>query len=243
MRLVCLMTIAAALSASAFARRCSDVDIPVSFTISSIYTDPSGSGSYSSGILSDGGGAYVHGQQGVEALIHVCNGSNGTTLETRDGSRFVTWDFRNAVHTTSLTPSWTQNPVQNTGFTFANLLYNYSPSTTYSFTTYIQFAYFQSISYGFSMQNPGATAPFNPPAANTNAPCITSLVNVVHNPAVGTAKENWIVWPDSAPTSCTSPVTGSHSQVGTLRTPPKRGPDWVSAGQFTVPFFITIQRL
>lgn len=243
MRLICLATIAAVLSAPAFARKCSDVDIPVSFTISSSYTDPSGTGSYSSGILSDGGGAYVNGQQGVSALIHVCNGSNGATLQISSGTRYVRWDFRNAVYTNSLTPSWTQSPVTNSGFTFANLLYNYDPSATYSFSTYIQYARFQSLTYTFAMQNPGASAPFNPPDVNMNAPCITSLVKVTHIPATTSSKEYWIVWPDNTPASCTSPVSGSHAQVGTLRTPPQHGPGWVSAGQFTMPFFVTIQRL
>jgi hypothetical protein len=244
MRFICLSTIAAILSASAFGGKCGDVDIPVSFTISPTYADPSNpSMSFSSGILDDGLGAYVHGQAGVNALIHTCNGSNGTTLETGSGSRYVTWDFRSAVYTNSLTPSWTQSPVRNTGFTFANLLYNYSPTTTYSFTTYIQYARFQSMTYGFWMQNPGATAPFNPPEANINDPCITSLVKVTHVQVTDHSKETWIVWPDSTPASCTSQVSGSHGQVGTLRTPPKHGPTWVNAGQFTVPFYIVIQRL
>ena len=244
MRLACLAAMATILSASAFGSKCGDVDIPVSFTISSSYTNPSGTDSYNSAILSDGGGAYVNGQQGVSALIHVCNGSNGATLQISSGPRYVLWDFRNAVYTNSLTPSWTQSPVTNSGFTFANLLYSYSPSTTYSFTTYIKYARFQSsLTYEFAMENPGATAPFNPPDVNMNAPCITSLVKVTHIPATSSSKETWIVWPDSAPASCTSPVSGSHAQVGTLRTPPQHGPDWVSAGQFTVPFYITIQRL
>ena len=244
MKLIFVATAAALLSAPAFAGKCGDVDIPVSFTISSTYTDPSNAQlTYNSGILSDGGGAYINGQQGVSALIHTCNGSNGTTLQTSNGSRYVIWDFRNAVYTNTLTPSWTQKPVTNTGFTFANLLYSYSPSLNYSFTTYMQYVYFQSLSYAFSMQNPNATAPFNSPDANVNSPCMTSLVNVTHYAATDISKETWIVWPDSTPVNCTSPVSGSHAQVGTLRTHAQHGPDLVGAGQFTVPFYITIQRL
>jgi hypothetical protein len=70
-----------------------------------------------------------------------------------------------------------------------------------------------------------------------------SLVNVTHHPATSVNKETWIVWADSTPANCTSLVTGPHAQVGTLRTPPVHGPTWVSAGQFTVPFYVVIQRL
>jgi hypothetical protein len=244
MKSICLAALAAVLGASAYASKCSDVDIPISFTISSTYTDPSNGLSYNSGILSDGLGPYVNGQPGVSALIHTCNGSNGATLNIASGNRYVTWDFRNAVYTNSLTPAWTQ--VTNGGFTFANLLYNYSANTSYTFTTYMQYVRFQSLTtYSFSMQNPGANAPFNAPDANVNSPCITSLVSVQNIPAAlsSSGKETWIAWPDSTPVSCTSPVSGSPAQVGTLRTPPPHGPTWVSAGQFTVPFYIIIQRL
>lgn len=243
MKVICLPMLAIAVTASIYAANCSSVDIPISFTISSTYTDPSSSISYSADIISDGGGAYINGQQGVTALIHVCNGSNGATLVTRNGSRYVTWNFQNAVDTNALTPSWTNSPMNNFTFTVANLLYSYNPSSTYSFTTYLDLANFNlsTGAYYFNMQNPSANAPFNAPGANVNSPCDTSLVNATHIPATSTSKETWIVWPSDSPVFCSSTVTGQHAQVGTLTTTGHPNP--VSVGQFTLSFFITIQRL
>src|ERR1051326_51328 len=205
--------LAIAVSCAAAANsKCGDVDIPVIFSISSTYQDPSTLVTYNAGIRSDGGGDYVNGQSGVIAMIHVCNGSNGATLNTGT-QRTVTYDFRNAVATNTSTPSWTTAPVPGGNLTFSNLLYNYNAAVTYSFTTYLKYADVQG--FNFAMENLSATAPFNPPDGGVNSPCITSLVQVVHYPATSTTKETWIVWSDSAtPANCS--LTCSPLQVGTL---------------------------
>ena len=239
--------LAVALGAGVYAGNCGNVDIPISFTISSTYTDPFSLKSYNAAILSDGMGAYNNGQQNVSALIHTCNGSNNATLNTGlatgNGTRYVTWNFQNVVDTNSLTPSWTQQPANNPGFTIVNLLYNYNATATYSFTTYLNLAnfHFPTTTYAFYIENPNAIAQNSAPNPNVNSPCDTSLVNVTHVPATSNSKETWIVWPDDTPVFCTSAVAGQHAQVGTLTT--IGHPNWVSAGQFTVPFYVTIQRI
>lgn len=59
----------------------------------------------------------------------------------------------------------------------------------------------------------------------------------MHNPATATIKENWTVWPDSTPATCSNGATAS--QVGTLFHYTK---SFLNVGQFTIPFYIIIQR-
>jgi hypothetical protein len=224
--------LAIALAATALpaqAGKCSEVDIPVTFTIGS--TTPAG-------IVSDGLGDYVNGQNGVIALIHTCNGSNGATLNPGTAGRSVTFNFQTVVDTNHNTPSWTSGSVAF--FTVSNLLYQYNPATTYSFTTSL-WSTMGNSGYFFRMENPSAQAPFQPPAANVNSPCVTSLVYVTHYPAGAlSAKETWIAWPGTSTENCSSAVSGTPVQVGTLMV--QAHPSAVSAGQFTVPFYITITR-
>jgi hypothetical protein len=221
---------------------------PLIFTISSQYQDPSTLLPYNAGILSDGQGDYVNGN-GVVADITTCNGSNTATLSPGT-TRYVIFDFRNAVATNSNTPPWTSTPLLFVSI--SNILYNYNPTATYSFTTYLKTTLkatttATTLNGYFNLENPNAVAPFNPPDSNINTPCLTSLVNVQHIPATSSTKETWIAWPDSNPanSSCGGAVNGTPVQVGTLLVPSsshKGGESTVNAGQFTVPFYITIRR-
>jgi hypothetical protein len=211
------------------------------FTITSPYTDPLTGGSYNAGLVSDGKGAYANGTAGVTAVLDLCNGSDGATLTPGTAGRSASLLLTNLVDTNSSTPSWTANPVPVLFFTvpFGNNVNN--TTQNYSFTTYLKVTTAApDADYNFNMENPTATAPFNSPSTGVNAPCTTALVHVQHTAAVpGVSAETWVVWPDSAPVSCSA---GSVTQVGTLApfSGPKHGP--ANAGQFSVPFYITIQR-
>lgn len=238
MKSICLAAVlAAALSLSAQGGKCNDPGLI--FTISSTYTDPSTGTGNNAGLLPDNQGPYINGTSGVKAVINTCNGSDGATLSPGTSGRTVWLNLVNKVDTTR-TPSWTSNPAPVLFFTIPNITY-LSATVPGPFTTYMKVTMAAPNSgYYFDMENSDAMAPFNPPSPNINAPCFTALVRVQHIPATadGSTKETWIVWPDSSPASCTGGVTGS--QVGTLLA--SGHPNPVSAGQFTVPFYITIQR-
>lgn len=221
------------------AGKCSD--IPVSFTLSSTYTDPATGAAMISGILPDNGGTYVNGINGVIALIHTCNGSNGASLNPGP-NRTLTYDLTHRVASDSSTPAWTGSPLTTASsfFSFANLLYRYDANSTPSFTTYLKNVAFGN-GYYLGMENPVATAPVNAPEA-INTPCTTSLVNVKHIPATTnpTTPESWIVWADSTPQSCNG---ASAQEIGALYQYGKAGSISAVNGQFSVPFYMTITRL
>jgi len=236
-----------------YAAHCNDPEL--TFTIHDTYTDPgspSGSQPTQSGIVSDGLGVYSTGN-GVNAVINTCNGSNGATLSP-GSNRLVTVDLGQVVFTNIIyNPGWASSPVLF--LTIPNILFSCDPDPTKScvFDTYLKVTLkatktATTLSGYFDMQNPLANAPFNSPDATLNTPCITSLVHIQHNPAVaGGTRENWIVWPDSNPanSSCGGAVSGTPVQVGTLSVPSsshKGGQSTVNAGQYAVPFYITITR-
>jgi hypothetical protein len=68
MNSIYLAALTVALSTGVYAANCSKLHIPISFTISSTYTDPSSLNSYNSAIRSDGLGAYINGLQGISAF-------------------------------------------------------------------------------------------------------------------------------------------------------------------------------
>jgi hypothetical protein len=205
---------------------------------SSQYADPTTGISYNPAILPDGLGPYVNGQAGVKAIIHSCPG------ETGDASlvvmkRKLTLDLSHAVATDSSTPSWTATPgTSHSFFTIRNVLYNYNANSTYSFTTRFDMQAPQNANYYLRFANPNTdTTQFNKADANANGPCDTSLVNVTHVAATSTTKDFWIVWSDSSTASCSGNYSGT--QVGGLL---YSNNSWANVGQFSVPFYITIQR-
>lgn len=231
-----LLTMTGTISGYAQKTKCTDPS--VTFTISSSYTDPFTGQGYNSAILPDKGGAYVGGQNGVSAVLKTCEGTNDAIL-TPGKSRTVSINLHNAVSTSSQTPSWTNNTVGAGGINVWNLLYSYQPQSYYTFTTGIGVPGVDSPVYYYRLENPsrqagGSTDP------GTNSPCATALVNVAHYPAAylsPTSPETWYVWPDSTPTTCASGQTAA--QVGTLFLYTS---SFQNVGQFTTPFFITIQR-
>ena len=207
-------------------------------TVSSTYQDPTTLVNYNAAIRPDGLGDYTDGVDGVAAVIRDCpNGSGDATLNFSN-RRPITVDLRNAVATNSSTPTWAGTPGVGGAFiNIRNVMYLYSSQSTYSFTTRMALQAPQNPNYYFHMANPGALAAATPNNPSDNTPCVTSLVNVVHYPATSTTKETWVVWPDSSPASCSG---AGGAQVGTLlysNTSP-----WTNAGQFSVPFYITIRR-
>lgn len=237
MKMLYLAVLAAAFTLQAQGGKCTNPGLI--FTITSPYTDPLTGAGYNSGLLSDGNGPYANGG-GVTAVLDLCNGSDGATL-TPGSNRKVWLLLSNLVGSTTLTPAWTSQPAP---ILFLTIPFGLNVSNTtgnYSFTTYLKVTMASPNSgYYFNMENPNATAPFNPPGSDENVPCTASIVHVQHTAAVaGVSAETWTVWPDSTPIACGN---SSFSQIGTLglSSPPKKGP--VNAGQFSVPFYITIQR-
>jgi hypothetical protein len=239
------VTLAAACSLPAYAGKCTKD--PLVFTISDSYQDPHTFNNYQAGIHPDGAGDYTDGQNLVSAKLDTCNGN---LAQLAPGpTRYVTFDFRNVVATNLNSPTWTASPALD--FYISNILYNYNPAATYTFDSYLKTTLKTTVSatigngYFFFMENPNAPAPVNPPDSIVNSPCSTSLVHVQHIPATDLTKETWIVWPDSDPLNSCGSVTGSPVQVGTIEGPNstrKGGQSTVNAGQFVVPFYITIRR-
>ena len=219
-------------------------DIPVAFTISSTYADPTTGVPYISAIQPDNGGDYVNGVNNVIALIHVCNGSNAVTVNANGGPRSFTYDFTNKVNPTGA-PSFTNTPVtmSNTFISFSNILYAYAATATYSFTTYMNELYlpnFGSQTYFASMENAAAAAPASKISSN-RTPCANSLVNVVHYPATlnPAAPEHWVVWADgSQPQGCNG---GNFLQVASITFNAKGHEQ--NAGEYSLPFYMTIRKL
>jgi len=228
----------------AVAGTCSNVDIPVAFTISSTYADPGTGVQYNSAIQPDGGGEYVNGQDNVIAVIHVCNGSYAVTLNANGGPRTLTYDFTKKVNVTSLTPTWTNAPFSttNTFISFSNIYYMYAANSSYSFTTYMNELYLPNVPggpYYASMENKDAKAATS--LSSNRSPCPNSLVNVAHYPATvnPAAPEHWVVWSDGSQSQfCNG---GSFLQVGSLTFNSKGHTQ--DAGEYSLPFYMTIRKL
>ena len=239
-RMTIAMALAGAWCMSAYGAKPTCSDINLSFTISPTYTDPQTLVSYTSNIVSDGLGAYINGQQGVIAIVTICNGADSATL-TPGSARSVTFRFTNPIDTTQYTPSWTSAPVHY--FYISNVMYNYAATATYAFTTYLK-ATFDTANDGccdyFNMENPTAQAGKLAPDSIVNSPCVSSLVYVTHYPATGSSPETWVAWPDSTTAAgCTNGAAGV-TQAGTLEVTAKKV---VNGGQFRMPFYITMQRV
>ncbi len=224
-------------------------DIPVVFSLSFTAADGSPTAIYSDGA---GGSnpSYVHGVDGVSATIHTCNCNGCTvsndsilnTLATR--KRSIGFDFAGLVDDPyNARPAWTLMPqLLRALLRVNNLLYNYDPNGSYSFTTQFraQITGPDRSTYHLRFLNPTASAQFlylsqlNQTLVNTLY--LTSLVNVQHSPATGTTPEMWTVSPSQGPPD---PGTAATQIGGLLK---EIGPAKVHAGQFKAPFFFTITR-
>ncbi len=225
-------------------------DTPLVFSLGFTYVD----GTTSAAFYSDGTGgsnpSYVDGVDGVTAVLHMCgtNPTHDATLLLVSSKRSMGIDLTRRVHANSLTPSWTGTPFYNPAFlNVRNILFNYDPNASYSFTTRFGSAFAmppgpgKSTSYHVRMQNPADQAV--PPQSTdsvTNTPLNTSLVIVQHTPATATSPETWTAYPDATIMGLTDSGANA-TQVGTLLQDQNNGAP-LNAGQFTVPFLITITR-
>src|SRR5260221_4401548 len=147
------------------AQRCTND--PLIFTISASYTDPATNAPYTSAILPDGAGDYIDGQ-GVTARINLCSGTGDATL-LLSSKRSAKMSFQNVVATNGSTPAWVTSPASVTLLNVHNILYNYHPTATYSFTTRFgsQFARPNDAFY-YRLENSQAQASTTPSDINAN---------------------------------------------------------------------------
>lgn len=225
-------------------------DISLVFSLSFTYVD----GTTPAALYSDGTGgsnpSYVDGVDGVTAVLHVCgtNPSHDATLLLANSKRTVGIDLTRLVHANSLTPSWTGTPFYNPAFlNVRNILFNYDPNASYSFTTRFGSGFAmpagpgKSTSYHVRMQNPADQAvPPQPNDSIANTPLNTSLVVLQHTPATATTPETWTAYPDATVMGLTDSGANA-TQVGALLQDQNNGGP-LNAGQFAVPFAITITR-
>jgi len=223
---------------SPYAAHSSCTDDPVIITVNSSYADPGTGVVYTSAILPDSLGPYVNGQNGVQAVIRSCPGESGDATVVIK-KRSLTLDLSHNVASGPSTPAWTTSVgTGSSSFAIRNVLYNYNPNSTYSFTTRFNLQAPQNGNYYLRFANPTSdTSAFNQYDVNANGPCDTSPVNVTHVAATGTSKDSWIVWSNSAPAVCSGSYTGA--QVSGLL---YSNGGWVNVGQFSVPFYMMIQR-
>lgn len=216
---------------------------PVKVTISTTYTF--GGTTASSMISPDGLGAYVDGVAGVSAIINTtCTGD--LILDLRNSTRTVGFWFDNPVHTTSLTPSWIGTELwERAHVTVGNLMYLYSPSSAYSFTTNADFWFTlpgatktQDFMWSLCFGNPSAQVP----GTADNWPFLTSKVVVQHIPAdpLTGAVETWTITPDNA--NMNPSGSPAATQVGSLLLAAEGKNKGGNAGQFSMPFQFTVTR-
>lgn len=227
--------------------RCVDgPDIPVSVLIS--FMDANGG---TAAITSDGTAQnnppYVNGVGGVDAVIQACSGTNDMTLNTQKSSiRKIGFNFGNLLANTPNTPAWVFTSPSFLSQAFINIhdLYDKgacTPATQCTFTT--QFSSTLSApdnkSYNLRFLNPDATTQFGNLAFLSpelvNMPSTSWLIHVIHMPA-GTNPETWVVYPVADPSAPTGSLTNVAGLLGSS------GKTTVSAGQFSIPFYITITR-
>jgi len=217
---------------------------PISIQVTIDQTDAFGvSGAVTSAIQPDSGGPYVNGVKGVSATIDSCSGSNDLLLNLTNNNRSITANLETMVGSaTPYTPAWVSvGPVPLSYLNIRNLFYNYNQNLTYSFTTRL-IINLAGVAAGdsFGLVNPTDEAFTAPPISpEMNYPITTSNVVVWHYAAGsnGYAVETWVAYPD---TTQMDPNTPNSFYVGGLVTTVHHRT--VSAGQFSVPFQIAVQR-
>ncbi len=214
---------------------------PISVQVTINQTDTFGvSGAIPSAIQPDIGGPYMDGVSGVSATIDTCSGSNDLLVNLAKSTRSITVNLANMVGSpTPHTPAWVSaGPVPLSFLNIRNLFYIYNQAATYSFTTRLASnPAGVAAGYTFGFVNPTDEAYTAPPISpEMNEPITTSDIVVWHYAAGsnGYTVETWVAYPDTAQMDTTAYVGGLVTTVHNST---------VSAGQFSVPFEITVQRL
>jgi hypothetical protein len=210
---------------------------PVSVAISP--TDSFGGSSSAAAVFPDSSAPYTNGIGGVSAIINTSCTAD-LILDLGKSTRRIGWSFQNAVAANSSTPPWAGTPFLSSGdhIVVRNLLYQYSPSAYYQFTT--------TAAFDFTAPDGGADrVTFANPSAQVytvepNQPYNTALVVVTHLPADSTtgAVETWVIAPSNANTNPSG--TPAATELGTLLIASKHG--LTNAGEFSVPFQFTVTR-
>jgi hypothetical protein len=232
-------------------------DIATQWTVNDYYTD----GITLNAIRSDAAGPYKNGQSGVNATIQICNGTNDAVLMTGT-SRKLNFDFSRVLASNSNTPSWANGLVAGGGGTLHIRRITFVPAgydrlQEYSFTTWAGSILPVKGSWNFRMWKPVTDAMSDDPNTNINLATangpLTDTPVIVHHcpsnssattgPCVGILKETWFVYPDSSPTTYTNgnPAPLSDVYVGALVNTQRSTP--VNAGQFSMPFYLTLSVL
>ncbi len=235
------------LAQAAVAQNCNKLNVPVQWTIHSMYVDQS-----TPAAITGDGSPYVNGQSGVEAVIQVCSGSFDATMNP-GRSRSVTFNLNQPL--TANPPSWTSASVSGAGsFNVRNLWFvpsGHTRATEYTFTTLLGSAVpTKSGSWNLAMRAVSDTVAAPLDYALINAPYPNSPVVVHHCPAgadastntcLATGHETWLVYPSPNPTGSGYSQTGRQiTQVGTLLNTQK---GTVNSGEFSVPFYFSISLL
>jgi hypothetical protein len=221
-------------------------DIPVTWSLS--FTYDAGSTPVPAAIYSDGAGSsnptYVNGIDGVNAIIHLCSGTNDATLDTAPSTnRKIGWNFGQVLATNNNTPSWSGTTFYDHSFlNIRNILYTppgFDSTQNYTFTTRMASQLnnkgTNSVKFHLRMENPydqAVTAAPADPSANT--PFYDVLVTVQHLPATSSTPETWVAYPDPSSTP---------AQVGTLLQDIKPPQGTINVGEYSMPFKFTISRM
>jgi hypothetical protein len=244
------VVLAAVLPLPAVAGTC-NLDVPLRWTLNSIYTD-----GISATLITGDGLPYVNGQSGVTATIKVCTGTNDAVLQLNSAARAFTVNFSKPLATTSKTPSWAYGPVTGQGvLNIRNITYvpaGHTRADEYTFTTRAGTQLPVKGSWSFRTWDAvtDAASDSNAYVLAANSPYADSLVYVHHCPANSTATagqcagiihETWFVHVDSAGSGTSSQTGLPLVQVGGLQETQTSTP--VNGGQFSIAFSYVIESL
>jgi hypothetical protein len=149
-----------------------------SVTMSPTYTY--GGGSAASRIFPDSASAYVDGVSGVSAIINTgC--TDDLILNVKNSTRQVGFSFQNVLATNNQTPSWIGMPFLSNDAYLAvrNLMYTYSASAYYQFTTVAQFSFTAPDGNADRVSFVNPLAQVYTPYQEANTPYMTSIVVVL----------------------------------------------------------------
>jgi hypothetical protein len=228
------------------------LDVPLQWTIASTYVD----GATPNLLVSDGGGAYVNGQSGIQAIIEVCDGTNDAVMQFGSNLRSFSVIFSKPLATNSKTPAWASGSISGQGTLNVRNIAYVPPGKTradeYVFTTRMGALVPAKGTWNFRMWNANnvASPTSGPELIEANTPYTASLVYAHHCPAnstattgpcVGIIHETWFVSADTAGTVFSSQTGLPLTLVGGLQN--SQTPSPVNAGQFSIPFSFVISTM
>jgi hypothetical protein len=240
-----------------FAGKPSCQDVSTQWVVNDYQAD----GTTFNAIRGDALGPYKNGQSGVTATIQICSGNNDAVLMT-GSSRQLSFNFSKMLASNSNTPTWATGIVTGTGGTLhvRNLTFvpsGYDRTQEYTFTTWAGSILPGKGFWNLRMWKPTTDAISGNPntdvaLATANGPFTDSAVvahhcpansNAAAGPCAGVLKETWFVYPDPNPTTYSdgTPAPLTDTQVGALVNTQKITP--VNAGQFSMPFYLSISVL